>query len=171
MVHTGYLWSADSAAYGAFRVLIKFDITSIPTNAVVYYADITFTANNIVGTNILEAYRVTKNWTEGLMQGLNDNSNATWLTATAGSSWTAPGGDFDTTPASVTVTVNSTTSFSVILQPSVVQGWIADPSQNNGIILKDDNESGSHFIFLYTKNIGASNITYRPKLTVKYYIP
>ena len=100
-------------------------------------------------------------------------SDVTWIKYDSSNNWTNPGGDFDTTPISDKITITSekvNTYVSLNLNPSIVQTWIDDPSQNKGIILIADEEgietNKMYYVDFASSNTGVAN--YRPKLTVYY---
>jgi len=100
-------------------------------------------------------------------------SDVTWIKYDSSNNWTNQGGDFDITPISDKITITSekvNTYVSLNLNPSIVQTWIDDPSQNKGIILIADEEgivtNKMYYVVFVSSNY--SEISKRPKLTVYY---
>jgi hypothetical protein len=95
----------------------------------------------------------------------------TWDARFYGSqNWTAPGGDFVSTPSAVTSvggpTVNVPFTWSSSAMVSDVQQWLNDPSSNDGWMLIGQETGIQTFRGFYTKE--ESNPAYRPTLTVDY---
>lgn len=155
-----------------FRTLFKCDLsTIIPPNGIVEDASlILYPYNNgsqyISGTTTITAYTLSSPWEE---------KYATWISSTASTMWTNPGGDYDTITAfSDTVVLsdaNIPTSVTFNLSTSVVQGWLTNPLSNNGFIFKASNETitaGNYFTFYSTDN-GTTSLN--PVLKLHYKLP
>lgn len=114
------------------RVLVKFDISRIPTTARVLQATLTLFVwyRNQTYRATVYAYKVRRHWTE---------SDATWNGATATTFWSAAGCndpvyDYDPTVVATTTLnyTNQTYSWDVT---SMVQQWVASPISNEGVVL------------------------------------
>jgi hypothetical protein len=144
------------------RALVKFDLTSItPPNVTVVNAYLTLVVAATSGAvTAVAAYKIISPWQENY---------ATWIAADYLNSWANQGGDFDAAPASDIITP-STSYVTLTLKNSLVQGWLAHPSQNYGVIIRCGNEGGvDGGIQFYTKEY--SEALQRPKLTVYYKLP
>ncbi len=138
--------SAFGAGVEVVRGLFSFDLSSIPTNAIVLSASFHLAFTSFQQTNIttLSLYRMTTPWTE---------SGATWLTTDGSTPWGAPGAAGAGDHAAMASTslssgfVGSETSsnagfytFSGAGLVADVQNWINNPSQNDGWILLNSDE-------------------------------
>ncbi len=116
------------------RMLLKFDLSSIPAGALINSAVITFTARvTFTGVNV-SIYRLTQSFTE---------LGATWNKYDGSSNWASAGGDFDSSAYS-TVNPGSLTDGTKVpfTITSLVQAW-ASGSTNNGMLVKVSDEAGS----------------------------
>ncbi len=151
MVVTGY---ADSDPANRQRGLVKFDLTSIPTNASISRATLylySYDAAQVKGsTGEYGAYPVTTAWAAG---------TATWA-----SPWTTAGGDFAATAdatASKQAVAGVWYAFDVT---SRVQQWIATPASNLGWLIRCTDENLRNQDYFYQSD--AASASYRPKLVV-----
>jgi hypothetical protein len=161
------------------RALLMFNLSGIPSNAIITHASLQLHVNNTSGNSgpyELSLYRLLKDWGEGTSnagtqagRGAPATTNdATWVnTFYPSSNWTNPGGDFHTT-SSAMQTVNDT-GFYAWSSPGLVadlQNWINNPLNNFGWLLKS-NESAAFQAkrFESRENIMVAN---RPALTVTY---
>ena len=155
----GFLLGTTNARRGVF----KFDISRIPTSAVVQSAVFTGVVSSVSGSfnKPLNVHQITKTWVEGTNNGTASTTSATWT------NWTTAGGDFNATiSAATTVTAAGTFTWDIT---SLAQNWITTPANNFGILMKCD-ELGStsmYAIFVPKEGTAAS----RPKLTITYVVP
>ncbi len=163
------------------RMLVKYDLAGqfAVTNTAVG-AEFVLVTNNSNGTAAfgMTPYNLTHYWAEGICSGIGCDGYSSWnnydaaMSLTWVSPWTTPGGDFDPAPAGPSSMIIPTGTlgqeYTFRLNESVINGWIQNAADNNGIILKMDDESASSgFITPYTKHI--VTISYRPRLTIYYY--
>jgi hypothetical protein len=146
------------------RFLIKFDLTSvIPSGVKVTKAYLTINITGTVGANGYALYPMTRNFLA---------TAANWGTANGVLSWTNQGGDFSSTAVSENfyVQAGDNGKLTYTLDPALVQGWIADYTTNNGVILKATFENtGSNNITINTNQ--CPTFSQRPMLTVYYMLP
>ncbi len=155
-----------------YRVLIKFNLSSIPETAIVKSAYLTMFCYqvSIGGTINLAAYKITKNWTEGSGNcGGFVDVNASWdyydgLT----NSWGTPGGDFDLSTQSEIKNISTAGYWTIKLNNQMVQDWISNPSNNYGMIIKSIDET-TGYTANYDKTRNPKEL--RPKLTIYYTLP
>ncbi len=169
------------------RALIRFDLSSIPANAIITDVELTMTVVRVppgdqhAGPIISDfnLYKMLVPWTEGT-SGTNSGSIAqvgetTWDELGAGgvAAWGAPGGqvgtDFENNPsttAGVGTTVGPIVWGTTPQFVADVQSWLDDPSQNFGFISISDQESspGSARRMASRESAGSS----APTLTVTY---
>lgn len=155
----------DITAEGPDRVLIKFDLSSIPVSATIDSATLSLYALLDVSSNARTArwFRQKRAWVE---------AQATWNIYSTGNSWSTAGGfhaddceqtDIGSRAFTATETLNEFKDWS--LTASAVQGWTSGSFANNGLLGKMDTESNDAYQFALSDNATAAN---RPKLTVVY---
>lgn len=157
----------SSSADGArCRSLVRFDLSTIPTNAVVQSATVTFTIIKSVWSmdDLHRLHGLTAPWNE---------ATASWT-----SSGLAPwnGGTFDseadattTFPGPVTLPVSATFASTPELVARV-QSWISNAAGNHGWMLRNDDEDTQEIARrIATREF--TNSTVRPQLTVTYATP
>ena len=148
------------------RGIIKFDLSSIPDDAVILDANLSLYFYNIrsgddTGNRTHGVYRVqqnpNRNWSE---------LEVTWNNYTSSQQWTTAGGDFNAT-ATDTVTfdssaLNSWIKFSVT---SDVQNFVNNKSENFGWVIKDTTEDSTYIRRDYHSS-EHSNASLQPKLEI-----
>jgi hypothetical protein len=162
------------------RAVMAFDLSSIPTNAVVTQVSLTLTLlKGNGGDTPVTLHRLTQNWGEGTSSGgpqgaLSTPGSATWIhTSYSGAFWTNPGGDFDPTTSATQVVGSfgapvwdSTTSGNQRVVNDA-QGWVSNPASNFGWILLGDEVNTST-----AKEFGSRELSFgQPTLTVTYSVP
>lgn len=165
----GNYFYSEPFAVGSFsgdisRFLIKFDLTSvIPANVKVTKAYLTVNITGTVGANGYGLYPLTRDFLPG---------SATWSTSNGVLAWTTLGGDFLPTAVSEDfyIQTGSTGMLTYTLDPSLVQGWLADSTTNYGVILKAALENiGNNNMTINTNQ--CATFSQRPMLTVYYTLP
>ncbi|MGQ9517837.1 MAG: DNRLRE domain-containing protein, partial [Anaerolineae bacterium] len=148
-------------ADNALRVLVAFDLSSIPPYATILQATLSVwpTYRYPNQPMVITAHRVKTAWEE---------REATWSLARAGFPWQTPGGDYDPTPIAVQTAsaINTWISFDVT---SLVADWVRDPAGNFGIMLLGPGQGSLYYRFAsseYTVSPAA-----RPKLQIVYQVP
>lgn len=129
------------------RTLLRFDLTSIPPGTPVESVELTLEMSRTISPDFQFAlHRVTTSWSEGPSDALgqegagivSEPGDATWLhTDFPTTTWANPGGDFAAAP-SAAVEVDTLGSYTWGPTPEMladVQGWVDDPSSNDGWIL------------------------------------
>ncbi len=123
------------------RIFMRFDLSNlVPQNAVINSVTLQVTVVNVpqfAVDSYFDLKRLLKPWTE---------SGVTWNTATPGNPWEQAGatGSSDSVPSpssSVLVSVLGQYTFSSSDQlRQDVQGWVANPSSNNGWLMMSEDE-------------------------------
>ena len=140
--------------------LLKWNLSTIPAGSKISSASVTL---NVTNTSIqtYQAYELKRPWVE---------SAATWLLYAVGKSWQTAGakGSLDRGTTVVgSVSPSTTGSQTFALSPALVQGWVDNPSTNNGIIIASaTNTDGFNFS---SREVTTSNL--RPQLSVTYTAP
>ena len=141
------------------RAVMKFDLSSIPAGAILESATLTLTkTGGDANTLTFSTHEVTQAWVE---------ANTTWNNRQTGTAW-APsvGGTFKATAVSTTTIPATNGAYNWNLL-SLVQAWFNGTSVNNGVLIKQANESAvdKKHVFGSSENGTAAN---RPKLTITY---
>lgn len=159
------------------RGLLKFDLSSLPTNAIISVANLSIavlrSSNNTTASHSFSLHKATKSWGEGTSNGLGSGASATANDATwqyakyTSSLWTNVGGDFVSTP---TATTAASLNDYAVWTGSIVTDlnfWRTTPLQNFGWILIGDEITGGS-----AKGFGSKeNALFKPELTITYSIP
>ena len=112
---------------GDLYAALRWDLSQIPAGATVSNASVTLNITN-ASPQTYGAYDLKRAWNE---------SQISWNQAATGTPWATAGAkgatDRGSQIASVTPTKKAPYTFTI--PASVVQGWVNDPSSNNGILL------------------------------------
>jgi len=162
-----WVGEANDAAQNA-RGLIKFDLSSIPSNATITSAVLSLylASEKSSNTRTMYAYRMLKDWHEAAVTWNKRKASINWITA----------GGFDaadceqTAIGSVSLGAAEAVGWKTItLTAGAVEGWINGTLNNYGLLLKMDTESNDQYRF-HSSNYTA-DATLQPKLTLKYTTP
>ncbi len=163
------------------RVLLRFDLTTLPAGATIDDARLELTVSQTIsGAVSVAAHRVTTNWQEGTAetapplpvgQGAPPGPNdPTWtLSAFPATAWTTAGGDFAPI-ASGAFTLDGVGDYPVPLSDGMladVVAWSTTPATNLGWVLVSDETQSPPT----AKRIGSAentNAAIRPRLVVEY---
>jgi hypothetical protein len=141
------------------RAVMKFDLSTIPAGAILESATLTLTrTGGDANTLTFSAHEVTQAWVE---------ANTTWNNRQTGTAWTpSVGGTFKPTAISTTTVPGTNGAYNWNLL-SMVQSWFNGTAVNNGILIKQANESlvDKKHVFASSENGTAAS---RPKLTITY---
>jgi hypothetical protein len=109
------------------RIVLRFDVSSIPPGSVVKSANLRLYCRTITSpTNLaktLRAYYVMEAWTEGTLSGTGTANGATWTTRNGTNNWSASGGYAYW--SSVLGTAREEASGALPLPGAFRQGWVA----------------------------------------------
>ena len=150
------------------RAVMKFDLSSIPANAVVTSATLQLvrTGGDSPAANI-SAHQITNSWTEGTGGYSGGTGVSNWNQRNAGVNWNTAGGDFN--PSGEAVTSVSGSGIYTWSIPTMVQNWVSNSGTNHGVLLKMVTEPLSvEKLFGSREHSSANN---RPKLTIEYVVP
>jgi DNA/RNA endonuclease YhcR with UshA esterase domain len=166
------------------RGLIKFDVSTIPSNATITNVKLTLQCiKTSSGTKTVTLHKANADWGEGASnEGPGTGSNqgngaaamtndATWVhTFFNTSNWTTMGGDFDAT-SSASTSVNNLGSYDWTGGTLVadVQAWVSGSVTNNGWLVKGAEGSGKSTKHFATKEFGTTS--QRPVLEITYTMP
>jgi hypothetical protein len=127
----------------------------------------------------VEAYRLRRSWKEGTgdFPGVANSATidgATSLESAYGVRWAKPlvgldGTDADSIPASRSMLKYGDTTSMAFDFTALVQGWLADPSSNKGVVFRSMEEvdpSLPDYPGFWTSN--AADSTNRPKIVIQY---
>ncbi len=165
--YTNVLLNVGNIATGTYRSLIKFDLSSIPTNAQIVSTKIVFvvTAENFtsVTPSFFYAYLVKKDWVE---------NQVTWNIYSTGNSWDTPGlgadTDYYSTAIAATIIHPSVAVGDLItfdFEPSVIQQLVNGELPNYGFLLRSGVENLDRLSFASSSDTTAYD---RPYFVVTY---
>jgi hypothetical protein len=137
------------------RTYIKFDLSTVPANAVVVDADLKLYHYGGPGTYdfTIDLYNVTSAW---------DESTITWNLQPTCSV------DAETT-SDITMGAITWESWDDI--DTLVQAWLDESITNYGVVLKDTDEASVNTIAYFRTSDYTSDTSKRPELVIYYYIP
>ena len=155
--------SEPSGAVTDMNTVLGWDISNIPSNATVVSADIQLEVTNI-SSGPYECYSLLGAW---------DQTQVTWNSASTGVPWGAPGassGSDRGTQVACSISAPTTGPLTVNLTTdglALVQSWIANPSNNHGLVIANPATSdGADF-----HSSESATAMARPKLNVTYSVP
>jgi hypothetical protein len=173
----------NNAAGNVGRMLMRFDLSNVPTNAVITNVTLRVTVTkqrNGGAAEPIELHRLLKNWGEGSKVGLQGavatSGEATWRDrfASQTAAWGVAGGqagtDFTTT-ASVTNNLGGPANYTFPTTPALVadvQAWLQDPTANFGWLLLSAKEN----VVGSAKRVAShEDATRSPLLTIGFSVP
>jgi hypothetical protein len=198
------IFAGDSGGGTGFarRGLIEFDITdNIPVGATITGVQLTLVVGQAPNANsrTIGLFALTSSWGEGTTgstktalsgtgSGFPANpGDATWnarfYSSTSPTLWNTPGGDFNiASPASASLTLSPVVGNTAIWTSaglvSDVQGWLNNPSSNDGWLLKNFTETGPQTVVgFYSREWGtvagepANASTQQPQLQITFTVP
>jgi hypothetical protein len=150
---TAYIGESNAVGGGDVgRIVIKFDISSIPVSAVIVSATlklrITDAKSNGYGT--ADGYAITANW---------DESTVTWNNQPSRQAGAIFSRD---------MTEGGAGEVSFTLDPAIVQTWTNGTLVNYGILIKTNSEANDRYDFAMSDH---ATEAYRPKLEIEYTTP
>ena len=158
----------DNSSASVRRMLIKFNLSSIPDNAIINSATLSLWQSADLSNNnrTLRVYRSLRAWVE---------TQATWEIYSTGNSWETAGGfganDAEQTDigsrAFSSAEANGEKQWT--LTASAIQEFTSGAVANNGFLLKADTESDDMYRFYSSDE--TVETTQRPKLVIDYTIP
>ena len=137
------------------RMFIEFDLSSIPSTAVITLARLDLYYHNNAGGAVegpVGAYRITQSWDEGTITWNNQPNTV------------ASAMDVELIPAAAT---NNFRNWAIT---DLVQGWVESSIANYGVMLADTDES-SHELYKCFRSSDHVTAGERPRLIIQYYDP
>jgi hypothetical protein len=147
-------------AYAA-KALLRFDVSSIPRDAVIASASVSVTAESWSNSQSLIGNFLATPW---------DVTGASfgWTSGGAGSAWSVPGiGAGDVAGPRFLLTGIDASGYqrkTAALDPASVERWVREPSTNHGVLLTNPNSN--RVLRLFSSE--AKNAAQRPTLSVTY---
>jgi RHS repeat-associated protein len=147
--------------YGDERAVLEFDTSAIRQATKVTDARLELYSNygSGVGTADFDLHALTRDFVE---------SQATWNQATSTINWTKPGGDYDPTVLGTEHPSDDPHRLQ-FMSPDLVQkiqGWVDNPGDNHGFLLKTRDETASQQLLSIT-NSESPDTLFRPRLWVE----
>jgi hypothetical protein len=152
-----WTWNSDNLGTGTYRSLLKFDLSAIPTNAVIDSASLLLFADNyqsdnisghskLTHTNSATLYRLAEDWKE---------DSVTWANQPS----------FLKDVVLLEPSTSSTENYQLNVT-SHIQSMVNHPETNFGWVLREDMETTYSGLFFSSSD--EKNAALRPKLKVSY---
>lgn len=146
----------------ANRIVLQFDVSSIPAYANISSAVLTLDAisGNGISNSTFTLHRVTASWT---------HLGVTWNTRDGSTAWSSQGGDFVASAADTTSVATSTTDMVFSSLASLVADALLNRSGILNVLIKGPENTGTNTYL----NVVSSHRTTgeKPKLVVTYTVP
>ena len=160
----------NSAVGTVTRSLLKFDLSAIPTDAIIDSAILSVRINSDLSSNArtLRVFRLKKAFTEGTKNGAAPADGVTWNTYDGTNNWTVAGA-FDTADCeqteigSIDLSATETAGVQKLITLNVTS--LAELDLGFGFLLKMDTEVDDAYTFYYR-----SHVTHYSYLQVKWHI-
>ena len=147
------------------RVLIEFNLSSIPANASISSATLTMYATAKGSADaVVNISKITNSWVEGTGAGSKTSDGATWDNRSGTQLWTTAGGDYGTITWGST-TITGIDQFFTWNITELVKGWINGTYTNEGMLLRTTTTSSGTTSFASSDYANSSR---RPQLNVTY---
>jgi predicted peptidase len=151
---------------GALASLLKFDISAIPSAAVIKEAQLTLYLANLPADALeVSTYALKRHWVD---------TEANWNQAAQGVSWAEPGvngeGE-DYYPEAIGMLDVQGTGPYVFNVKSLVQQWLTGQVSNEGILVLGPRCCGSGSVWYRFASSEAPESSQRPKLAITYMLP
>jgi len=156
----------------ANAILLKWNIDSIPDNAVIQSAQLQLYSDGVISTGGDDLYDVT------IHKIINRNpiiDLCTWSTYDGSNAWSggSNGGESDIAAAEDNQMIDRTVGYKTWNVTDMVNEWITNPSSNFGMMLRSNtgtntSSANTNRIFIPTEYSDSGK---RPKLTITYAIP
>lgn len=150
---------------GDNRILLQFDLSNIPSNAIITNATVTLyrESGSDNGAENISLYRLTRYWDEGTGVIQQSGDGATWSNATNTTAWTTAGGDYAATEiARTSVTVDGYYTWAIT---STAQGWVNGTWSNYGLLFANSVNADDANAFTSGDDTIAAQ---RPQFNVSY---
>jgi hypothetical protein len=143
------------------RVLLAFDLSALPQDAVVLHAEMRLTDQAAIAWSCpfvaVLAGALTKQW---------DASTTSWENASGNQAWDDPGGDWDPEPIAYRVLVRKARVPSELVLTEIVSKWASGAIPNYGLIVMMPEAEDFSLAVPY---FNAQYLT--PVLTIRYFVP
>ncbi len=145
-----YLFTGVTSVGNKRRAMVKFDLSEVIPEGVPADSAFLILVPSLVKTagTTVTLYRLNTFWGEGSSDAEGaegkgapaTTEDATWTKAVfGGDPWVKPGGDYDLEPvANTTVSLGTNALFRSPLLTLLVNSWIADASNNHGVIVRGE---------------------------------
>lgn len=168
IMHTVAFQPAESASISGEmaeltdpRILLSFDLSAIPENAVIWYAGLRLYDESGLPWNAeyvpVHVVPLSRSW---------DPESVSWDGPSSGEDWTQDGGDFDATRTAYRVLMLDAETPAKFILTSTVKEWLAGERQNYGIMAMLQDVADLQDITEYF-NASALN----PSLEIRYVLP
>ncbi len=138
-----------------YRTLLQFDLSAVPPTVSVQTATLELQLKSFGSTDVVEAHRVLRDWTE---------MGATWNDYDGVNTWNSPGGDYD--PDIADSFLADGIGWKTMDITAVAEAWVHGLQPNYGLILLSaPSASGDENRYESSDKVGGVN---HPKLTLTF---
>ncbi|WP_455391591.1 DNRLRE domain-containing protein [[Eubacterium] cellulosolvens] len=158
----------DSGQISQMRIIIQFNLGSIPSYAEINSAQLSLNFYNDANSNqdafTIQAYAVTSAWVEGTgLTSAATQDGVCWNRRDATNTWSNPGGDYESTSAaSAQLTTYGWYSWDLT---NLVKEWHAGTKNNYGVVLIGTSGADA---WKYLRSSDYTTAEDRPKLELDY---
>ena len=145
------------------KIVLRFALPGLPAGSHITSAQLELFLSKRSNTNALDiaVYNLLRNWVE---------NEVTWFDASAGVAWSQPGatsGGVDRAWLPVTsISLQKNVGWTQFDVTNLVRNWVANPTQNHGVLLEGTSTLPVEYTFLSREWI---NPFYRPRLIIHYH--
>ncbi|MGE7911041.1 DNRLRE domain-containing protein [Lysinibacillus xylanilyticus] len=164
------LGSGKASDGNIIRTLIKFDVSSLPKDAVVLNSNLNLWYSSTNNTSAIDVglYKVTKDWKE-------NEASWTYAKKNPNTLWSSKGGDYYAANRLSVTNIGALTNLdsdmkSWAIPVHIVEGWIKNSATNQGLLLKSEQENSA----IYKKFVSSEKSIlqkYKPLISITYAEP
>ena len=167
---TGYNQTAliNVGANDVFKSLLRFDVASIPSNAIIDEAtlELYYTGRSNGNSLTLGAHRVLAEWIDSEVNRVQRKAGINWVVAGMGS-----GSDYTAVPEASLPIASAGDHWVQLDVTAAAQDWVSDPTSNYGLVLRQEAASG-WVSYQFCSELGWTPCTQEqaPRLVLHYHL-
>lgn len=155
-------------ANDVYKSLLRFNIASIPSSAIVDEAtlDLYYTGRDNGNSLTLGAHRVLAEWIDSEVNRIQRKAGSNWVVAGMGS-----GSDYTAAPEASLPIASAGDHWVQLDVTAAAQDWVSDPASNYGLVLRQEAASG-WVSYRFCSELGWTPCTpeQAPRLVLRYHV-